>query len=106
MFTHYCPGLDGLTSEFYKLLKEVLSKQLWVVFGQCLMVKKLPASWMVSRIILIPKLDKDLMQPLSYRTITLLNTVYKILAKILAVRLECVLINYIHPDQTGFLKDR
>lgn len=41
-----------------------------------------------------------------YRPIVLLNTDYKILAAILAKRLNNMLGNWIHPDQTGFLTNR
>lgn len=42
--------------------------------------------------------------PGSYRPISLLNSDYKILAKILARHLEDVLPSIISPDQTGFVK--
>ena len=42
----------------------------------------------------------------NYRPITVLNTDYKILAKVLTTRLNEVAPNVIHPDQAGFIRGR
>lgn len=68
------------------------------------MLEILPASWKEGRITLIHKLGKDPTQTHSYRPITLLNTNYKMLTKVLAERMEQVLTEYIHLEQTGFLR--
>ena len=57
-------------------------------------------------IILIPQKDKDLMELKSWRPLSLLNTDYKILAKILANRLKHALRDIINPDQIGYMKNR
>ena len=57
-------------------------------------------------ITLLPKKDKDTLLLKNWRPISLLNTDYKILAKIHATRLQKVLPSIIHGDQTGFLKNR
>jgi hypothetical protein len=56
-------------------------------------------------ITLIPKLgDHTLLN--NWRPITLLGSIYKILAKLLAERLQTVLPNIIRPNQTGFVEGR
>ena len=57
-------------------------------------------------IILIPKLNRDVLQAASYRPITLLNWCYKIAAKVLSNRLKINLKDLISPDQSGFIKGR
>lgn len=54
-------------------------------------------------IIVLPKPGKDPTLCDSYRPISLLQTDIKILAKILARRLNSVILSLIHPDQTGFM---
>lgn len=63
-------------------------------------------SWNETNIILLPKLHKDLKKVESYRPIALFNSDYKILVTILAKRVNYVLGTLIHPDQTGFIKNR
>lgn len=55
---------------------------------------------------LLPKKDNNLLECDSYRPISLLNSKDKILAKVLASRLERVLPSLISGDQSGFVKDR
>ena len=55
-------------------------------------------------ITLIPKPNKDTTLLDNLRPISLLNTDYKILTKVIAKRLEKVLPKIINPDQTGYVK--
>jgi hypothetical protein len=55
---------------------------------------------------LLPKQDKDINYIKNWRPITILNTDYKILTKIMANRIKKVLPNLINPDQTGFVLNR
>ena len=55
---------------------------------------------------LIPKPDEDPKLCASYRPIALLNIDYKIYTNILANRLEKVLPDLVHPDQSGFIPQR
>ena len=55
---------------------------------------------------LIPKKDKDKKYLKNWRPISLLNNDYKIVTKVLALRLEKVLLKNISLNQTGYLKGR
>lgn len=100
------PGSDGLTMEFCKSFVEDLAQKLERLFNLVLQEKQLPDSWNDANIILLPKPHKDLKKVESYRPIARLNAGYKILTSILAKRLNSVIGCLIHPDQTGFIKNR
>ncbi len=57
-------------------------------------------------ITLLPKQNKNHYNLKNWRPISLLNTDYKIIAKLLANRLKLVLPYIINGDQTGYLKNR
>lgn len=66
----------------------------------------LPPSLMEANISLVLKKDKPPEECSSYRPISVLNIDLKILAKILASRLEAILPSIINNDQTGFIRGR
>lgn len=66
---------------------------------------RLPDSMGQSVIVVIPRKDKNPLHPESYRPIWLLSTDVKILAKILASRLNKVIKHIIHSDQVGFMSN-
>ena len=55
-------------------------------------------------ITLIPKKNKDMLYLKNWRPLTMLNTGYKILAKVMADRLHHVLLDIISEEQNGFKK--
>ena len=67
---------------------------------------KLSISQRRGAISLIPKEDTSTLELGNWRPITLLNVDYKILARMIAKRIESSLPNTIHSDQTGFIKGR
>lgn len=100
------PGPDGLPIEIYKIFWEILGP---IYFEAILYARKNGQLYVSARrgiITLLPKKDRDLLEIANWRPITLLNSDYKILAKALARRLQPVLQNLIHADQTGFMKNR
>ena len=99
------PGLDGLTVEFYQKFSKHLSNILINSFEQSFISKELSRSQKQCVISLLYK--KDNPENLeNWRPISLLNIDYKIIAKILANRLQKVLPLIISPDQQGFIKNR
>uniref|UniRef100_A0A670KAD3 Reverse transcriptase domain-containing protein n=1 Tax=Podarcis muralis TaxID=64176 RepID=A0A670KAD3_PODMU len=100
------PGPDGLTSKYYKILKDYLIQPLMEVSNEIMEGKKAPESWKEAFITLIPKSEAEKTQLKNYRPISLLNVDYKIFADILASRFKKVLNEVIHKDQAGFLPGR
>uniref|UniRef100_A0A670K308 Reverse transcriptase domain-containing protein n=1 Tax=Podarcis muralis TaxID=64176 RepID=A0A670K308_PODMU len=100
------PGPDGLTSKYYRTLKDYLIQPLKEVCNEIMEGKKAPETWKEAYITLIPKSEMEKTQLKNYRPISLLNVDYKIFADILARRLKKVLAEVIHKDQAGFLPRR
>lgn len=100
------PGPDGFPTDFFKKFSEQLSPLLLSVFKESLSSKILPPTMRQATISLILKKDKNPLEYSSFHPISLLNTDAKVLAKVLARRLEGALPFVISPDQTGFIKDR
>jgi len=100
------PGPDGYPSEFFKTFSETLAPLLLSVFEESFVSGSLPPTMREATITLILKKDKNPLQCSSYRPISLLNSDVKLLAKLLARRLEVALPSIISIDQTGFMKNR
>ncbi|KAM7285964.1 hypothetical protein ISCGN_032849 [Ixodes scapularis] len=101
------PGVDGLGSFFYKTFAKQLAPILRDVFADILRRGLLPPSMRQAVTVLIPK--KNVAGPLGvghFRPISLLTCDYKILAKILAKRLESGLSSVIGDHQTYGIKGR
>ena len=92
--------------EFYKLFYDLLSENLLACLNEAYEENELTISQRRGIITLLPKGDGSLLDLHNWRPITLLNVDLKIAAKAIAKRLETVLPNLIHPDQTGFVKGR
>lgn len=54
-------------------------------------------------VVLVPKPGKDPEECASYRPVALINANAKLLAKILALRLDTVMEDLIHPNQMGLM---
>lgn len=101
-----CPGPDGYPAEFYKKFLHKLAPILIDMFNESFESLKLPQTLTQASISLILKKNKDPLSCASYRPISLLNVDFKLLSKLLALRLESTLPSIISPDQTGFIKNR
>ena len=100
------PGGDGFPTDFYRSFSDLLAPRLLTVFQDAFQRGSLPESMQNAIITLIHKKGKDPQHCGSYRLVSLINVDAKILAKILALRLEVCLPTLIHPDQVGFVKGR
>ena len=100
------PGPDGIPGEFYKLFWSDIGHIVFDSFRQAYENGELPNSQKQGIINLIPKKDKDLTDLKSWRPLSILNTDYKILTKVLGNRLKTVLQDIISTDQVGYMKNR
>lgn len=99
-------GPDGFPAEVYKTFVDILAPLLTRMFQYAYDEKKLPKTMQQSIISLIPKDHKDPENPASYRPLSIQNTDSKILACVLAMRLNNVIHKLVSSDQTGFIKMR
>lgn len=106
MRTGKSPGPDGYPPEFFKKFKDKLVPIMLEVFNESLGNGYLPPTLTQAKITLLLKKDKDPTSCGSYRPISLLNVDIKILAKVMAHRLESILPKVISEDRTGFIKGR
>ena len=100
------PGDDGFSIEFYEAFLDLLGGNLLDCYNEAFHENQLSISQRRGIISLIPKGEENLNEITSWRPITLLIVDYKILAKIIATRIEPSLPFLIHTDQTGFIKGR
>ena len=84
------PGFDGLPYEFYSTFFDILGTDLVDVFNECFSKGSLTPSQAIGVITLLPK-KGDLLDPGNWRPISLLNSDYKLIAKVLQIRLSKVL---------------
>lgn len=99
------PGIDGLPVEFFTAFWEDLKTSFSELVQSSSDLQSLPETMTTSIITLIFK-KKSREDIRNYRSISLLCSDYKIIAKALAQRMKSVLPSIIHRDQTGFLKNR
>ena len=100
------PGTDGLPPEFYKFFWIDIKNILIESYNYAFYSGELSIEQRRGIITLIPKKQKNRLFLKNWRPITLLNTDYKILAKVLAKRFELVISIIINEDQTGYIKNR
>jgi endonuclease/exonuclease/phosphatase family metal-dependent hydrolase len=99
------PGLDGLPADLWRKCGQVLCPLLARVYTAIGTLQRLPEGFTDGVITSLFKSGLKYM-PVNYRPITLLNTDYRLLAKILASRLKAVQGQVIGVEQTAFLQGR
>lgn len=112
------PGCDGITFEFWKYWakakrenpkgeKEVpdIIKMLGMLYNDIEKYGIMCESFVKAGMTLIYK-KKDIRRIENYRPISLVNTDYKILTKIIATKLGQVVKTIVHPNQAGFIPGR
>ncbi|XP_071917209.1 uncharacterized protein [Coffea arabica] len=98
-------GPDGFAGKFFTYAWEVVAQDVYKVVLSFFCGAELPRFITSTSIMLIPKMPnpQDFSQ---FRPISLCNFFNKLLSRILADRVACVLPKIISPQQTGFVKGR
>ena len=101
------PGLDGLPYEVYLRMFHMFVPILTDMFNHWFAPGAIPGSVTKGVITLLKKGGRHVLEGLGdYRLITLINTELKILARVLANRLQLVISDLIGPEQTFAVKGR
>ncbi|GJT86709.1 hypothetical protein Tco_1068426 [Tanacetum coccineum] len=99
------PGPDGFSFRFYRHFWPVIEKDVFEAVDYFFMYGEIPNGCNSNFIALIPKiLDANMVK--DFRPISLIGSLYKIIAKILANRLVGVLGDLVNEVQSAFVADR
>ncbi|KAJ1099813.1 hypothetical protein NDU88_004908 [Pleurodeles waltl] len=90
------PGPDGLPAEFFKAYSTQLAPKLLTLYGEAIVSACLPHTLREATLDSLLKPHKDPTSLHSYRPLALLNTDYKILAKVVAMRLAPLVPALVH----------
>lgn len=102
---HKCPGLDGIPNEFYKANWSVVGPLVLSCISSGISTKAFPDFMTKGDIVLLPKKsDQRLLS--NKRPITLLNSIYKIGAKAMQLRITPILQRTMSSQQYAFLPGR
>ena len=82
------PGEDEISYSFLKQVPNSTLSALATLFTACVIFGFFPKTWKSAIGVMLPKPDKDTHVPTNYRPISLLNTMGKLLVKVIARRLR------------------
>eukprot|EP00253_Pinus_taeda_P036190 PITA_36190 len=99
------PGPDGFMSNFFQHFLELIKWEVWQVVEKSRNVRWMYPGLNATFIALIPKSEES-NSPDKYRPIALCNIIYKIVSKVVALRLKLVLPFIISPEQSGYVEGR
>ncbi|GJU21172.1 RNA-directed DNA polymerase, eukaryota, reverse transcriptase zinc-binding domain protein [Tanacetum coccineum] len=99
------PGPDGFTFGFYRRFWDLIEQDVVSAVKCFFQAGQIPKGVNSSFIALIPKIP-DAKMVKDFRPISLIGSLYKIIAKILANRLVTVLGDIVNDVQSAFIKDR
>lgn len=97
------PGPDGISNSAMKQSGKKVFLQLTHIYSSCTRLEYFPLPQKEATIVMIPKVGKNKKQPTSHRTISLLNSMLKILELLLLDHLR--IITTPRPEQFRFRAD-
>ena len=100
--TDKSPGPDRIPNEFYKIFATKLAPLLARYYNEARSAKRLPKGFNEGIVVILYKKGsrRDVR---NYRPITLLNSDYKIMTRILAKRMLSIVTQFVSDNQIGFV---
>ena len=99
-------GTDNIPAEAYKWLADDNLAYMQALFNQILSTGEIPQEWTVASVVEIYKGKGSHSDPEMYRPISLLQTAYKLFARLLQTRLATAIDSKLRSTQFGFRKSR
>ena len=101
-------GPDGIPYEVLRVILEIWPELLFEMYNSCLSKGVFPSRWKQQKLVLLRKRKKPRNEPSSYRPICLIDTMGKLLERMLLQRLETHVEERggLSPRQYGFRKGR
>lgn len=96
------PGLDQVSNRALKHSGKKVVTYLCEIFNACARMEYFPRPWKHALIVMLPKPGKNPTIPNNHRPISLLNSMGKILEKLILNRLKIHIMPKIRPEQFGF----
>lgn len=100
------PGLDGIPNIALKAAIRATPELFLDVYNTCLKEGTFPNKWKRQRLVLLPKGKMPPENPTSHRPLCMLDTIGKVLERIVHQRLEAVVESHLADNQFGFRKGR
>ena len=100
------PGRDSICPELILHAGAALKSWLRDFLSSCLRRLKIPKIWRRALVVAIPKPTKPVVDPKSYRPISLLCVPYKILERLIYARIEPLIDPLLPTEQAGFRRGK
>lgn len=96
------PGPDQISNSALKRINNKGILYITQIFNGCAKHEYFPSRWKLAEVIILPKLGKNLKIATNHRPISLINTMSKILERLILNRLNIYLYPKLRPEQYGF----
>ena len=100
------PGLDSILPEFILHVGSAVKSWFFGLLSSCMCQLNIPKIWRRALVVAIPKPEKPLGDPKSYRPISLLCVPFKILERLMYAHVETIIDPLLPQEQAGFRHGR
>jgi hypothetical protein len=99
------PGPDGFTTDFFHYCWPMIREEVWQVVEESRTSGQVLSAFNATFLMLILK-EERVTHPKQYRPIALCNVIYKIITKVISMRLKPILPFIISKEQVGYVEGR